>query len=110
MQPMVHEHVTRTDGQGREICQTCGEAVIKPILDFDDPRLQNPPSVSEPHTPAMWVDAINSIVAIEGGANLDFMLIELTDRLGMDRPPYIDILSEHYAGEEPPHVDDERLD
>lgn len=36
-----HEHTTRTDDSGREVCTTCSKVVIKPITSSDDERLIN---------------------------------------------------------------------
>lgn len=34
-----HEHTTITDDKGQEVCSSCHQIVIKPIIDSDDPRL-----------------------------------------------------------------------
>lgn len=34
-----HEHVTRRESTGRDVCLTCGRVVIKPIVNPDDERL-----------------------------------------------------------------------
>jgi|SRR5882672_2979192 len=105
MQPMVHEHTTTPDSQGRQICTRCGEAVVTPILDFDDPRLQEPagPTTQE------WIDALNALVHANGGQELDLLLIELFTRLEAEWPPYIMLLVDKYEGQDPPHVGDWRL-
>jgi hypothetical protein len=35
-----HVHTLVKDSEGRDICSVCREAVINPIMDTDDPRLQ----------------------------------------------------------------------
>jgi hypothetical protein len=35
-----HVHTPVKDPEGRDICSTCREAIITPILSSDDPRLQ----------------------------------------------------------------------
>lgn len=107
MQPMVHEHTTTPDSQGRQICTRCGEAVVTPILDFDDPRLQEP-VFTEPTTQE-WIDALNASVHANGGQELDLLLIELFTRLDVEWPPYIMLLVEKYGGQDPPHFGDRRL-
>lgn len=94
MHPMVHVHTTKPDSLGRDICTACGEAVVKPILDFDDPRL-NPPAVFE---------RLRDLGEAQGCWDMDMLLIEMCELLGVEWPPYIMILVEAYHGGEPPHV------
>jgi hypothetical protein len=43
-----HVHSTVKNDQGQDICRSCGQIVITPILDFDDSRLQGAGAMRSP--------------------------------------------------------------
>jgi len=89
--PGTHVHQTR-NVDGQQICYGCNQVIVEPILTFEDKRLDQS---------AMWLEAMTASL---GGTPIDFQLMELSDRLNLDRPPYIMELMEAFGGDEPPHV------
>ena len=88
--PAIHNHRPTTIN-GQMVCMDCHEVLIKPKLSFDD-------FADEQYR--MWLDAVKSLCP----RPIDWLWIELSDRLDIEWPQYIDILSERYGGEMPPHA------
>lgn len=90
----VHEHTPITvDGQ--RMCSTCHEIIITPLL------TQEQFAAANGQPAELWFDAVKSLCP----KPLDFMLIELCERLGWEWPNYVEQLSEYYGGENPPHTE-----
>ena len=76
----------------------CHQVIIALKLEFSD--FDNQPAANgQPNN--LWLEAVKSLCPMQ----IDFLWIELSDRLGCDWPDYIDKLSEHYSGENPPHTE-----
>lgn len=92
--PGKHEHLPTTiDGQ--QVCMSCNQVLIKPILTQEEFEAANGQPAS------LWIDAVKSLAP----KPIDFLWIELCERLGCDWPDYIEKLSERYGGENPPHTE-----
>jgi hypothetical protein len=92
--PGSHVHLpTTVDGQ--QVCMSCNTVLIKPLLTTEDVAAANRQPVK------LWLDAIKSLCP----KPIDFLWIELCERLGIDWPDYIDKLSTRYGGENPPHTE-----
>lgn len=91
--PGVHKHRTTLVG-GQQVCMDCSAVVITPILERDDERL-----AANGQPASLWLDAIKSLAP----APLDFLLLEMVHRLGIEVPDYIAKLGTHYE-DEPPHI------
>ena len=106
MSRIPHEHRFVGDSN---ICIDCNEMIVTPILSFDDERLKPEPLVQITfYAPDMVIDAILSLYKKGMHPPLDWVLIELCDRMSWARPDYIEQLADFYAENghsgEPPHV------
>jgi len=87
-----HHHRTSVI-EGHNVCMDCGEIVIKPILDLNDPRLV-PPSKG------IDLQEVSGMLQHQG---IDIVLIEIANRRDVPWPNYIDQLATKYEAP-PPHV------
>lgn len=96
--PGKHEH-RPTVMNGQRMCMDCNMVLIDPILSHDDERLKHDVYPPEDVQREMWFAAIKSVLP----KPLDWILIELSNRLGMEWPDWIDQLADEYEGD-PPHT------